>query len=196
MQYAIRPSVSSNKKFDRNTVIKTVADIVGPDHPVDLKNYDLVILVTVVQVSFHFILPSHSKLEIANVYAECHRDERSRKWLRPTKAVQFGRALQSNSEAASIWGDGVESIKVLYSSIICCRFLNTRGMPWIWASKSCNDIQYKLWYHYVHKNLQNLFSSTDTYEFITKKSYWFSRSTARVQLPSIAKRPKVKAMLC
>lgn len=79
MQYAIRPSVSSNKKFDRNTVIKTVADIVGPDHPVDLKNYDLVILVTVVQVSFHFILPSHSKLEIANVYAECHRDERSRK---------------------------------------------------------------------------------------------------------------------
>lgn len=52
MQYAIRPSVSSNKKFDRNTVIKTVADIVGPDHPVDLKNYDLVILVTVVQVSF------------------------------------------------------------------------------------------------------------------------------------------------
>lgn len=196
MQYAIRPSVSSNKKFDRNTVIKTVADIVGPDHPVDLKNYDLVILVTVVQVSFHFILPSHSKLEIANVYAECHRDERSRKWLRPTKAVQFGRALQSNSEAASIWGDGVESIKVLYSSIICCPFLNTRGMPWIWASKLCDDIQYKLWYHYVHKNLQNLFSSTDTYEFITKKSYWFSRSTARVQLPSIAKRPKVKAMLC
>ena len=52
MQYAIRPSVSSNNKFDRNTVIKTVADIVGPDHPVDLKNYDLVILVTVVQVSF------------------------------------------------------------------------------------------------------------------------------------------------
>lgn len=131
MQYAIRPSVSSNKKFDRNTVIKTVADIVGPDHPVDLKNYDLVILVTVVQVSFHFILPSHSKLEIANVYAECHRDERSRKRLRPTKAVQFGRALQSNSEAASIWGDGVESIKVLYSSIICCPFLNMRGMPWI-----------------------------------------------------------------
>lgn len=145
---------------------------------------------------FSFILPSHSKLEIANVYAECHRDERSRKWLRPTKAVQFGRALQSNSEAASIWGDGVESIKVLYSSIICCPFLNTRGMPWIWASKLCDDIQYKLWYHYVHKNLQNLFSSTDTYEFITKKSYWFSRSTARVQLPSIAKRPKVKAMLC
>ena len=45
--------MSSNKKFDRNTVIKTVADIVGPEHPVDLKNYDLIILVTVVQVSLH-----------------------------------------------------------------------------------------------------------------------------------------------
>jgi tRNA acetyltransferase TAN1 len=49
-QYAIRPSVRGNKKFSRDTIIKTVADVVGPEHPVDLKNYDLVILVDVVQV--------------------------------------------------------------------------------------------------------------------------------------------------
>ncbi|RDW86320.1 THUMP domain-containing protein [Aspergillus mulundensis] len=48
-KYAIRPSVRGNKKFDRDTIIKTVADVVGPEHPVDLKNYDLVILVDVVQ---------------------------------------------------------------------------------------------------------------------------------------------------
>jgi hypothetical protein len=42
--------VRGNKKFNRDTIIKTVADVVGPEHPVDLKNYDLVILVDVVQV--------------------------------------------------------------------------------------------------------------------------------------------------
>lgn len=50
-KYAIRPSIRGNKKFSRDTIIKTVADLVGPEHPVDLKNYDLAILVDVVQVS-------------------------------------------------------------------------------------------------------------------------------------------------
>ncbi|PYI10183.1 THUMP domain protein [Aspergillus sclerotiicarbonarius CBS 121057] len=48
-KYAIRPVVRSNKKFNRDVVIKTVADVVGPGHPVDLTNYDLIILVTVIQ---------------------------------------------------------------------------------------------------------------------------------------------------
>ncbi|KAL4924308.1 THUMP domain-containing protein [Aspergillus undulatus] len=48
-KYAIRPSLRGNKKFGRDAIIKTVADLVGPEHPVDLKNYDLVILVDVVQ---------------------------------------------------------------------------------------------------------------------------------------------------
>ncbi|KAL4918547.1 hypothetical protein BDW62DRAFT_210392 [Aspergillus aurantiobrunneus] len=48
-KYAIRPSVRGNKKFNRDVIIKTVADIVGPEHPVDLKNYDLIILVDIVQ---------------------------------------------------------------------------------------------------------------------------------------------------
>ncbi|KAJ5634198.1 hypothetical protein N7528_002040 [Penicillium herquei] len=47
--YAIRPSVRGNSKMNRDTIIKTVADAVGPEHPVDLKNYDLTILVDVVQ---------------------------------------------------------------------------------------------------------------------------------------------------
>jgi tRNA acetyltransferase TAN1 len=51
LQYAIRPTIRGNNKFKRDEVIKTVADAVGPEHPVDLKNYDLMILVDVVQVS-------------------------------------------------------------------------------------------------------------------------------------------------
>ena len=39
-----------NEKFNRDAIIKTVADVVGPAHPVDLKNYDKIILVDVVQV--------------------------------------------------------------------------------------------------------------------------------------------------
>lgn len=56
IQYAIRPSVSGNKTFNRNIIIKTVADVVGPEHPVDLKNYDLLILVTVIQVRRPLVL--------------------------------------------------------------------------------------------------------------------------------------------
>ncbi|KAJ5727549.1 hypothetical protein N7493_005369 [Penicillium malachiteum] len=48
-KYAIRPSVRGNSKINRDTIIKTVADAVGPEHPVNLKNYDLTILVDVVQ---------------------------------------------------------------------------------------------------------------------------------------------------
>ena len=50
-QFAIRPSIRSNTKFKRDDVIKTVAAAVGHDHSVDLKNYDLLILVDVIQVS-------------------------------------------------------------------------------------------------------------------------------------------------
>ncbi|CAG8023041.1 unnamed protein product [Penicillium salamii] len=45
--YAIRPSVRGNAKLNRDIVIKTVADAVGPEHPVNLKNYDYMILVDI-----------------------------------------------------------------------------------------------------------------------------------------------------
>jgi len=51
LQYAIRPTIRGNNRFKRDEVIKTIADAVGPEHPVDLTNYDLVILVDIVQVS-------------------------------------------------------------------------------------------------------------------------------------------------
>lgn len=51
VQYAIRPTIRNNAALPRDTVINTVARMVGPGHSVDLKNYDLMILVDVVQVS-------------------------------------------------------------------------------------------------------------------------------------------------
>ncbi|KAJ5493110.1 hypothetical protein N7539_001856 [Penicillium diatomitis] len=47
--YAIRPSVRGNNKFHRDSIIKTVADVVGKEHPVNLTNYDHMILVDVCQ---------------------------------------------------------------------------------------------------------------------------------------------------
>ncbi|KAL2222932.1 THUMP domain protein [Thermoascus aurantiacus ATCC 26904] len=48
-KYAIRPTVRSNDQWKRDDIIKTIADVVGPGHSVDLKHYDLIILVDVVQ---------------------------------------------------------------------------------------------------------------------------------------------------
>lgn len=68
LQYAIRPAVRGNEKFKRDAIIKTVADVVGPEHPVDLKNYDLMILVDVVQVSLARESPSvHGNTRCQNV---------------------------------------------------------------------------------------------------------------------------------
>ncbi|KAB8257063.1 hypothetical protein BDV32DRAFT_140718 [Aspergillus pseudonomiae] len=48
-KFAIRPAIRRNQKFDRDSLIKTVASVVGPEHSVDLENYDLVILVDIIQ---------------------------------------------------------------------------------------------------------------------------------------------------
>lgn len=85
-KYAIRPSVRSNKKFNRDVVIKTIAGVVGPEHPVDLKNYDLIILVDIVQVRLLELHPQPKKKKkeekkeekasgAANWYTEPHQYE-------------------------------------------------------------------------------------------------------------------------
>ena len=50
-QFAIRPTIRNHNTLKRDAVIKQVASIVGTDHSVDLKNYDLLILVDVNKVS-------------------------------------------------------------------------------------------------------------------------------------------------
>ena len=50
-------------------MIKTVADVVGTEHPVDLKNYDILINVMVIQVS----LEKTNALQVLMVNIPCHR---------------------------------------------------------------------------------------------------------------------------
>ncbi|KAF4305439.1 putative thump domain-containing protein [Botryosphaeria dothidea] len=50
--FAIRPNIRNNKDVTRDQVIKTVASAVGPGHSVDLKNYDLLILVDIYKASW------------------------------------------------------------------------------------------------------------------------------------------------
>ncbi|KAJ5239732.1 hypothetical protein N7468_004351 [Penicillium chermesinum] len=72
--YAIRPTVRGNKKFNRDMIIKIVADVVGPEHPVNLKKYDLLILVDVVQnvIGMSVVAGDYDELKrynIAEIYA-------------------------------------------------------------------------------------------------------------------------------
>ena len=49
-QFAIRPTIRNHRDLKRDDVIKTVAAAVGPGHKVDLKGYDLLILVEIYKV--------------------------------------------------------------------------------------------------------------------------------------------------
>ncbi|RMY22301.1 hypothetical protein D0867_02797 [Hortaea werneckii] len=48
-KFAIRPTLRNHSILSRDSIIKQVASIVGPGHVVDLKNYDLLIVVEVYQ---------------------------------------------------------------------------------------------------------------------------------------------------
>jgi hypothetical protein len=50
LQFAIRTNFRNHTILNRDGVIKQVAAAVGPDHQVDLKAFDLLILVEVFQV--------------------------------------------------------------------------------------------------------------------------------------------------
>ncbi|KAF3938505.1 hypothetical protein ABW19_dt0206149 [Dactylella cylindrospora] len=47
IKFAVRPNLRDHNVMNRDEIIKTVARIVGPDHKVDLKNYDRLIIVEV-----------------------------------------------------------------------------------------------------------------------------------------------------
>ncbi|KAG0155185.1 hypothetical protein PDIDSM_759 [Penicillium digitatum] len=67
--YAIRPTVRGNSKLNRDVIIKTVADAVGPEHPVNLTNYDLMILVDVAQnvIGMSVVQGDYDKLKRFNL---------------------------------------------------------------------------------------------------------------------------------
>lgn len=56
IKFAIRPSIRNNKEFKRDQIIKSVAAAVGPGHKVDLRGYDLLILVEIYQVLHEHVM--------------------------------------------------------------------------------------------------------------------------------------------
>ena len=54
MQYAIRPNARDNTSMNRDIVIKTVGSVINRSNIVDLKGYELLILVETVKVSDFF----------------------------------------------------------------------------------------------------------------------------------------------
>ncbi|OQE40826.1 hypothetical protein PENCOP_c005G03476 [Penicillium coprophilum] len=78
--YAIRPTVRGNSKLNRDIIIKTVADAVGPEHPVNLTNYDLMILVDVAQnvIGMSVVQGDYDKLKrfnLAEIYDPSPKEE-------------------------------------------------------------------------------------------------------------------------
>ncbi|EUC49684.1 hypothetical protein COCMIDRAFT_83839 [Bipolaris oryzae ATCC 44560] len=68
-KFAIRPSIRNNKEFLREDVIKTIAATVGPGHKVDLKGYDLLIIVEIYQnvIGMSVVGPDFEKLKRFNI---------------------------------------------------------------------------------------------------------------------------------
>lgn len=59
VKFAIRPTIRNHDVLTRDLIINTVAKCVGLQHKVDLKNYDVLILVEVYKVGF-VITPKNS----------------------------------------------------------------------------------------------------------------------------------------
>jgi len=68
IKYAIRPNVRDNQSMKRDLVIATVGSVIGRDHIVDLKNYDVLILVeTVKNITGISVVRDFDKLKRFNV---------------------------------------------------------------------------------------------------------------------------------
>jgi tRNA acetyltransferase TAN1 len=68
VKYAIRPNLRDNTSLPRDTVIQTVASVIGREHIVDLKNYDVMILVeTVKNITGMSVVTDFDKLKRFNV---------------------------------------------------------------------------------------------------------------------------------
>ncbi|KAF2849410.1 hypothetical protein T440DRAFT_469504 [Plenodomus tracheiphilus IPT5] len=68
-KFAIRPSIRNNKELIRDGVIKSVAAAVGPGHKVDLRDYDLLVIVEIYKnvVGMSVVGPDFEKLKRYNL---------------------------------------------------------------------------------------------------------------------------------
>ncbi|KAF7681561.1 hypothetical protein GT037_000537 [Alternaria burnsii] len=94
-KFAIRPSIRNNKEFLRDGVINTIAAAVGPGHKVDLKNYDLLILVEIYKniLGMSVVGPDFEKLKRFNI-EELRQPLSS---VKPETDDQLGKINKNNS---------------------------------------------------------------------------------------------------
>lgn len=98
--------------MSRDGVIKRVADIVGPKHSVDLKNFDLLILVEIYRVSRIFDIFSTynvgfaDKLMTLRIQPECMRHERGWSRLRDAETIQLGGNIRVQVKGGRSEGGG------------------------------------------------------------------------------------------
>ena len=81
LKFAIRPTRRNHNVMKRDDIIKQIARTVGPNHQVDLKGYDRLILVDVYRVSWGCLAAAHNihKIRIQKFWLiseEYPRDER------------------------------------------------------------------------------------------------------------------------
>ncbi|KAE8152708.1 hypothetical protein BDV25DRAFT_150645 [Aspergillus avenaceus] len=94
-KFAIRPTSRNNATFNRDTIIKTVARAVGPGHSVDLKNYDVIILVEVIKnvIGMSVAGDDYEKLKRYNL-AELYKPIASSKGTEPKQATETKTATE------------------------------------------------------------------------------------------------------
>ncbi len=86
-KFAIRPTIRNNNTMKRDDMIRQIATIVGPGHMVDLKGYDVLILVDVYRVG----LPWANGRSMLTTYPSEHAgDECGWERLREAQAIQLG----------------------------------------------------------------------------------------------------------
>ena len=66
LQFCVRPNMRNHNTMKRDAIIKTIAGLVGQPHKVDLKNYDLLIIVEIYQVGT-FNAASHRRKRYIDV---------------------------------------------------------------------------------------------------------------------------------
>lgn len=60
-QFCIRPTTRQHNVLKRDQVIKLVADIVGPNHKVDINNHDVLILIDIYKVGYKLARNQHRR---------------------------------------------------------------------------------------------------------------------------------------
>lgn len=104
MKYAIRPNARDNNVLSRDSVIQVIGSVIGRGHPVDLKGYDVMILVeTVRNITGMSIVRDFDKLKRFNLetlYADYQASQKPVKSIKntPNEKEDTSEKIDQNAE--------------------------------------------------------------------------------------------------